>query len=790
MKTLIFLVIYGFATQLRADDLLTGYSLLISSASTQAQLELNVKPSFERAPIKDKYKTLVFVFMNGVNDLGILNYSLSDINEMEMFGSTDDMAVVAEHNAILSDSQGFIRFSKGASTYFIEKDTSPTVISRVISYTPDGDMGSARHLAISAKKVLKRFKPDRFIMIVWNHGNGYFGIAYDDVSGNSMSVKDLSYALSEIREAYGRKIDVFAMDACLMQMAEVVAEIKDYASFIVASQELVPGPGYPYDDVLKAISMTSSAKDAAIGIVDAYYNAYSSDKSSIFEEYFDKDITLSVIDTSKYLNFISLLNRWVMLATKSSDFQVITSSSVKENIFFFHRTRSEIDGLMTRSADLVDYLEMARSRMKDESLKGETSGLIDFVKNKLVIYHKAGDFQNFQGFSYSDRTNGIAIYLPKLRYNSQIYEGLRFCEESLWDEFLKGDLSDELNPSLYSYHIGIDVEGKDEEDKVIEDERKTLRVVSGVDKKNLSVLEKEDKADNIASLKTLDNEKQRERKLLDKSDYPNIYSTSYTTTKTLVPTKESLLELSGIEKSKLLKGSLDKTAKKKEQIPSDTSLLLKNVVEKSKETAKILLASVSDEAKRIKDVFFEDKNEKDRYLDILNKFEVEITTNMSVEFSKKLFDDPKLQKNLIKVDRNRASKLISYSASIIELDRMLSKDYSDGDVNVLSSYLSSTLDRSSQICELGICVPPENLVEKMMRKNAGRYDLSKITFTEKAIRKWEYIFSDEAYFFEWGQARGVKVSSQTWLNMSVKERNASLSRIVSGQLRSGTTVLI
>ncbi|MCX7905335.1 MAG: clostripain-related cysteine peptidase, partial [Elusimicrobiales bacterium] len=798
MKRYIFIIALclKLETYCVGDDLLSGYANIFSTINISS-LTVNVNPSIEANQIKDEYEYLVFVFMNGVNDLGILNFSISDINEMEMVGSTDKVAVVVEHNRIEKTRSG-LKFGSGANTYFIKKDpnNSRDIISQIISYTPDGDMGSARHFAISAHKVIKRFKPQKLIIIVWNHGNGYFGISHDDVSGNSMSVKDLGYALSQIKKAYGKKIDIFAMDACLMQMAEVISEIKDYARFVVASEELVPGAGYPYDDILNDINFSSSVDDAAKKIVDAFYAAYSSNKISPFGRYFDKSITLSVIDTSSYSQFISLLNRWVSRAIKSSDFKIITSTEIKENIFFFLEGEnsetfeigpymsSETEGVMTRSADLVDYLKTALSKMTDDVLKNYTENLINFITKKLVLYHKACDYQNSKGFSYKDRTYGIAIYLPKLRYNSSKYEGLKFSKDSLWNEFLKGDLSDEfininlddrtllqndLNnfSNVSSTYTDSNINGtkiKIETDKSIID-----KFSNNLDLKTYTSI-------SVGKNNITDNKNNQGKR---NSSATNIYSISYTHKKTVIPKEENLIS---VKKSDFEINSQKESFDNKQKEEKSFSNLF---IEKPKNIFLATLAKIGYGTDKLKGLVFDDKEKKKEVFLLFDKFENEISNNLSVEFSRQLIINTNLQNEFLKIDKNRASKIIAYANSIIEIDEILSKDYSENDVNILSSYLSSTLDRSRQICELKICVPPENLID-MMRKNQ-KYDQAKINFTQYAIRSWEYVFSNEAFIFNWAQARNVVVSSTSWLNMSVKERNVALEYIVKESLIMGTS---
>ena len=90
-----------------------------------------------------------------------------------------------------------------------------------------------------------RFPAKKTMLVIWGHGAGYRGIAYDDVSNNHISVPQLGSALANITKTTGRKLDIFATDASFMQMASVAYEIKDYAKVIVGSEESIPAQGYP-----------------------------------------------------------------------------------------------------------------------------------------------------------------------------------------------------------------------------------------------------------------------------------------------------------------------------------------------------------------------------------------------------------------------------------------------------------------------------------------------------------------------------------------------------------------
>jgi len=101
-----------FLLSLNAQDInLSQYK------SANPKIPLTVSGEIDKSDLsaKDKYEWLVFVYMNGVNDLGMLNLTVNDINEMEMVGSTEKVAVVVEHNMIQKNDNRTLNFSMAQS---------------------------------------------------------------------------------------------------------------------------------------------------------------------------------------------------------------------------------------------------------------------------------------------------------------------------------------------------------------------------------------------------------------------------------------------------------------------------------------------------------------------------------------------------------------------------------------------------------------------------------------------------------------------------------------------------
>lgn len=398
-------------------------------------------PAAEAAPARaaaapaaaEEREWLVLVFISGVNDLGILNFANDDVNEMERVGSTDKVAVVAEYNILsVEGAARTLQFQRGSKTLHIRRDADPAITSPVIEESNELDMGSWRHLVRFARRNILRFPAKKVMLVVWNHGSGTLGIADDDVSGNKISIRDLGRALGQIKNARGgSKLDVLATDACLMQMAGVAYELRDHAHVIVGSEEIIAGPGYPYHTTLAAINAAPAMDASGMGraVVSAYHGTYSSSRA-----------TLSALRSDRLGGFVRRLDAWTaaVLADPAA-LRAAASDAVINGTFYFR---------MPDSKDLVDYIDVVSAALPaDSPAAAAGAALRRYVKEELVIAASAGAADHRQegaGWSYADRTHGLAIYIPFRIYDSATYESLAFAADSRWDDFLRALMAERL----------------------------------------------------------------------------------------------------------------------------------------------------------------------------------------------------------------------------------------------------------------------------------------------------------------------------------------------------------
>ena len=100
-------------------------------------------------------------------------------------------------------------------------------------------------------------RPRRTALVVWDHGLGWQGIAFDeDITAaggyqrtrRHLDAAELGSAMDAGLAAAGREqLDLLVLDACLMANFEVVSEAYGNAGYLISSEELVPGLGLDYD---------------------------------------------------------------------------------------------------------------------------------------------------------------------------------------------------------------------------------------------------------------------------------------------------------------------------------------------------------------------------------------------------------------------------------------------------------------------------------------------------------------------------------------------------------------
>ncbi|MDO4961147.1 MAG: clostripain-related cysteine peptidase [Eubacteriales bacterium] len=140
----------------------------------------------------------------------------------------------------------------------------------------------------------KQNYPSKKTMLdIWDHGGAVTGIGWNELyERDHLSVPDLAYAL----KSSGVHFDLLGFDACLMADFDVLYNLRSYADYIVASEEIEMGLGWDYKGFATLLSRnpTCSARTLGKYICNTYEDNFTANSNG-----FSTTSTLSLIETSK-----------------------------------------------------------------------------------------------------------------------------------------------------------------------------------------------------------------------------------------------------------------------------------------------------------------------------------------------------------------------------------------------------------------------------------------------------------------------------------------------------------
>lgn len=369
-------------------------------------------------PLAEKDWT-VLVFLNGINNLD--SYGAEDINEMEKVGSTDNVNVVVEWGSYSA---------RKVKRLLVTKDENTNVVSSpILQDLGLRDMGSYKELIDFVSWGIKNYPAKHYMLDVWNHGNGWEkrvrrslinrDVSYDDISGNRITTEQMGFVMNEIKSKIGRNFDILGFDACLMAMAEVAGEVAESVDYMVASEDLEPGDGWPYDDFLSAIhqgDILASPRAVAGALVETYAASYeggSQGTSSITLSNFDLNAFRNSYGTFK--NFADALN-------------VVASSNPK---LLMNAVRNSKSFYVSEYRDLGSFLDQVQGQDLGVD-RSVVSALASQLKEIVTANRGTGSFESVQGLSITLPTS--SYFWPS--YGSR-YVGFKFDQATGWSKWIE-----------------------------------------------------------------------------------------------------------------------------------------------------------------------------------------------------------------------------------------------------------------------------------------------------------------------------------------------------------------
>ena len=379
-----------------------------------------------------KAKWTFMVYMAGDNNLD--GAALRDIAEMAKAGSTKDVHVLVQLDRLEDQKTRRFRITQGGG---FKTDC--------IESFGDTNTGDPQVLYSFVKWAADNYPADRYALILWNHGSGWWedaksraagpagkkprqplfrhnlpqthrSICYDDTSdGDALDNRELRVVLAGICILLGRKIDLLGMDACLMNMVEVAWQLQDSVNLIVGSEIEEPFDGWPYTEIISRLTARPRQDAAALArwIVRSYLASYKGKGETV---------TQSAIDASRISDVATRLDALAsaLIAALDTDAKLIMNAWRQSPRFY--------------DDNYIDLACFARNlrRKAGPDIRTKADALIAALKpgkgHPILSQGKIGP--EVRG------TGGLSIYFPADRINPA-YRTLDFCTDCRWLGFLE-----------------------------------------------------------------------------------------------------------------------------------------------------------------------------------------------------------------------------------------------------------------------------------------------------------------------------------------------------------------
>jgi hypothetical protein len=374
------------------------------NAATNYTLSLTATPKVTAA-------WTVMVYLDADNDLEAAG--IDDFLEMASIGSTSDINVVVQFDR-----------ASGYDTRFDDwTDTRRGLVrsgDRPTQYwgTGLGEVAMDRQNSLNSfvNWSMSNYQANNYALIIWNHGGGYTGIANDASSGNNLlELKEVSGALSNLPDT----IDILGADACLMGMTEFAYQIRNNASILVASEEIIPGTGWNYNTILSDLTANPwmGANQLSNTIVQRYEQQYRVDGFA--------GETLSAI------NLVGLRNSNNLVSSLSNFANFFMSFSTAHD-------RNQLESYRSMAANFheLSYRDLGSILTWVASDITMTNNVRLSAENVLRTY-SAAIIHNFS--EIAGRGTGLAINFQQRGTALDTYytgANLSFAADTRWDEFL------------------------------------------------------------------------------------------------------------------------------------------------------------------------------------------------------------------------------------------------------------------------------------------------------------------------------------------------------------------
>ncbi|MEA2099557.1 MAG: clostripain-related cysteine peptidase, partial [Campylobacterota bacterium] len=364
------------------DDMVGSYEVKVSKVDTTEAEVQQASTGFTEGD--GSWTIMVYIAAdNNLEGMGI-----DDINEMEAIDLPDNVNVTF----LFDRTDGYSTAEgdwTGTKQGVISHDNDMYSIGSAMEDIGEQNTGDGQTLTNFIDWSTQTAVADNYALVVWNHGGGISGVAWDETSGyDNLGLNEMTTA---VQNSSVDKFEMIGFDACLQGVVDQSYAVKDVADIVVSSEDNEPGDGWDYEGWFEKIANdadgTVTADELVTYVVDSYGEFYQNYSYT----------TQSAVHT----NQLDALNS----AFKDFNDTLSSMTSAENNQF-----KSDIKDVQTFGAydEYMDLGDLAKivDDIYDDSITDNA------MQNAAQSLFTAVDTAVFAEVSNDDDPTGISIYYP------------------------------------------------------------------------------------------------------------------------------------------------------------------------------------------------------------------------------------------------------------------------------------------------------------------------------------------------------------------------------------------
>lgn len=245
-----------------------GYSESATQLSVSGgNLGIDRRTRSDSKPMGDGGWTIL-VYLCGTDLESEGSAASADIYEAISAQYSEDVHIVYQTGGT---GQWYLDFSNSTIQRYVNIEGDLELVDEI----PNASMGSADTLADFVSWGVENYPAENMGLVFWNHGGGSIsGVCFDELyESDSLSLREIDEALNSVYDKMTDKFEFIGFDACLMSTLETANILVPYANYMFASEELEPGGGWNYTDIMNFLAENPGANGADLGEVQcaSYY---------------------------------------------------------------------------------------------------------------------------------------------------------------------------------------------------------------------------------------------------------------------------------------------------------------------------------------------------------------------------------------------------------------------------------------------------------------------------------------------------------------------------------------